>query len=211
MKRLAKAVFNFIGLLAALPCIVWAWVPLALFGSEGSYGSAAYALALIPGFPGMVMRRAFYCALLPKCHWDLDIGSGSVITRSTARLGKRVLIGTYALVGRCDIGDNAMIGSRTSLLSGRRQHKFSRLDVPIADQEVTFEETHIGADTMVCEGCIVMADVGSGCVVGAGSVVVHPVADLLIVAGNPARSIGVRADESQHGPAEGDLPSDASR
>jgi carbonic anhydrase/acetyltransferase-like protein (isoleucine patch superfamily) len=206
MRKLAKTVFNFLGLLAALPYIAWAWLPLAIFGSDGSYGSAAYALAIVPGFPGTLMRRAFYCVLLPKCHWDLDIGFGSVITRSTARLGKRVLIGAYASIGWCDIGDYAMIGSRTSLLSGRHQHKFDRLDVPIADQEVNFEEIRIGADTMICESCIVMADVGSGCVVGAGAVVVHPVEDRLIVAGNPARRIGSRAGDGEPDVTRADVP-----
>jgi len=192
LRRLMKALSNLTGLIAALPFIAWAGLPLRLFGSERSYSSAACALAIIPGLPGLVMRRAFYHSLLPESHWDLHLDFGSIITHPTARIGKRVWIGAYSLIGHCRIGDDAIIGSRVSILSGRYPHRFSSVERCIAEQPGVFQEVSIGADCWLGEGSVVMADVGQGCVVGAGSVVAKPTADLSVVAGNPARQIGAR-------------------
>jgi acetyltransferase-like isoleucine patch superfamily enzyme len=109
----------------------------------------------------------------------------------TTTVGKNVYIGCHSLIGRCHIGDNVQIGSRVSILSGRRQHSFHESD-NTNFEEKSFSEILIGENSWVGEAAVVMADLGNGCGVGAGSVVVHPVAEGTIVAGNPARQIGVR-------------------
>jgi acetyltransferase-like isoleucine patch superfamily enzyme len=52
------------------------------------------------------------------------------------------------------------------------------------------QRVHVGAETWVGEAAVLMADVGSRCIVAAGSVVSAPVPDNRIVGGNPARLIG---------------------
>jgi acetyltransferase-like isoleucine patch superfamily enzyme len=78
------------------------------------------------------------------------------------------------------------------LLSGQRQHGIADLDVPIRLQPGQVGRIRIGRDTWIGNGAIVLANVGSKCVVGAGSVVVSELPDLAIAAGNPARVLRVR-------------------
>lgn len=62
--------------------------------------------------------------------------------------------------------------------------------------------TRIGRDAWLGNGSIVMADVGNHAVVGAGAVVVKPVAAWSIVAGNPAREIRSRCRCDEPSPAD---------
>jgi acetyltransferase-like isoleucine patch superfamily enzyme len=191
MKSAARLVLNTLGLLFASPFILLALFGLHVLRSERFYFDAAYALAIIPGFAGFAVRRAFYWSVLPTSHWDLGIDFGSVITHPTTIVGRNIYIGTYSLIGRCHIGDNVQIGSRVSILSGRGQHKFHDTD-NARFGEMRFQEILLGENSWVGEASVVMADLGKGCGVGAGSVVVHAVPDGTIVAGNPAQPIGVR-------------------
>jgi acetyltransferase-like isoleucine patch superfamily enzyme len=154
-------------------------------------------LALVPGAPGRFLRRGFYCLVLPRCPWDVDIHFGSIVTHPTTRLGRRAWIGLYSLIGTCTIGDDVIIGSRVSVLSGRRPHRFDDAEASVHDQPGEYRELSIGADCWLGEGCTVMADLGSRCVVGAGSVVVKPLPDRTVAAGNPAREIGRRGDGAE--------------
>jgi virginiamycin A acetyltransferase len=194
VRRLANLVLNVIGVLFALPFILWTRLVRGLLRSQMSYTSSAYFLGIMPGVIGMAMRRAFYCTTLAECRWDLVMHFGSVITHSTARIGPRVWIGAYSLIGRCHIEGNVIVGSRVSVVSGRYPHRFGSVNQPINEQGGEFQEITIGEDTWLGEGSIVMSNVGKHCVVGAGSIVVKPVEPLLIVAGNPARQIGTRGD-----------------
>ena len=183
MKVFARSLFNLLGLLIALPFIVWGKLGLGLLGTERLYAESAFALAVFPGYLGAVMRRAYYRAMLPESAWDLGVEFGSAITHVTARMGKNVYIGAYCLVGRCRVGDNVLIASRVSILSGRRQHRFHE------DYDRRFEEITVGEGAWIGEGAVVMADVGKGAIVGAGAVVVKPVPDGAVVVGNPAREV----------------------
>lgn len=193
IRRTARAIVNALGVVVALPCILWARLGMAL-GTEWTYSSAAYALAPIPGLPGIAMRRAFYCLNLTACRWDFTTHFGTVVTHPTARIGRNVWIGAYSLIGRCCLGDDVIIASRVSILSGRRPHRFDDPEQRIQDQQGEFVEVRIGQDCWLGEGSIIMADLGRGVVVGAGSVVVKPVPDFAIVAGNPARHLGTRGE-----------------
>jgi len=191
VRSVAKASLNALGLLLASLYIVYAKL-LGLLVGEVGFSHAAYALAVIPGFLGVSTRRAFYCVMLHECHWDVHVGFGSAFTHPTAVVGKRVWIGAYSLIGRCTLGDDVVIGSRVSVLSGRHQHRFDRLDLPIRAQPGVLEEVAVGEDCWLGEGCIITADVGAGCVVGAGAVVVDPIEPLSVVVGNPARQVATR-------------------
>ena len=78
-------------------------------------------------------------------------------------------------------------------MSGKGQHDFSDLDVPIKEQGGTFEKIVIGQNCWVGNGAMIMANIGANCVVGAGSVVIDDIPENAIVAGNPARVIKVRS------------------
>jgi len=191
VKRVTIAVGNGIGLVVAVP-----WIALArlgvLFGSNRLYVLGAYALCVLPGDPGVFVRRAFYRFTLASSTWSIAIHFGSVFTQPTARVGERVYVGSYCLLGTCRLEDDVIIGSRVSIPSGRRQHGIADTERTIADQAGVFEEVMIGRDAWVGEGAIVMASLGSKSVVGAGSVVVKPAPAGSVVVGNPARAIRSR-------------------
>lgn len=208
MKRLVKTVLNGLSALLVLPLVLYARIGLRPFHSEMPYAGVTHLLALVPGYPGRFLRRAFYCLLLSACPWDIDIHFGSIVTHPTTRIGAKVWVGLYTLIGTAEIGDDVLISSRVSILSGRHHHGFSDSGRPISTQEGRFTSVKIGSGSWLGEGAIVMADVGQGSVIGAGAVVVKPVPDHVIAAGNPAREIRRRIPSTQAGRETSDrLPS----
>lgn len=193
MRRWAKGALFLVGLTLASPWIVWARIGMAL-RSEGPYSTSAYAVSGCIGLVGVAVRRAFYRFTLKSCPADFTTHHGTVVTHPTARIGRNVWIGAYSLIGRCSLGDDVIIGSRVSVLSGRHPHRFSDPDAPIQEQGGSYAEVRIGADCWLGEGSIIMADLGRGCVVGAGAVVVKPGDDYSILVGNPAHSVGKRGE-----------------
>ena len=74
----------------------------------------------------------------------------------------------------------------------KHQHNFDDPDTPIKQQGGTFHKVTIGSNCWIGNGAIVMADIGDGSIVAAGSVVTEPVPKKAIVGGNPARLIKQR-------------------
>jgi acetyltransferase-like isoleucine patch superfamily enzyme len=92
-----------------------------------------------------------------------------------------------------------LLGSRVSIVNGGSQHGIDRLDIPIRDQPGVFPRVTIGRDTWIGEGATVLADVGSHCVIGAGSLVTRPIPDYAIAVGVPAKVVRFR-NQSQVDP-----------
>jgi acetyltransferase-like isoleucine patch superfamily enzyme len=115
-----------------------------------------------------------------------------VFSKQQVEVGDRVYIGMHCTIGNVVLEDHVTIGSNVDILSGTAQHNFDDPDVPIQDQGGSFVTIRIGANSWLGNGTIVMADIGPGCIVGAGSVVVKPLSDRVIAAGNPARVIRER-------------------
>jgi acetyltransferase-like isoleucine patch superfamily enzyme len=74
-------------------------------------------------------------------------------------------------------------------LSGRRQHGRSQDGRIEGAEEGVFEVVPIGADCWIGAGAIIMAEIGEGTTIGAGSVVIHPVPPRSVAVGNPAKVI----------------------
>jgi len=99
---------------------------------------------------------------------------------------KGVSIGAYCVIGRSSIGARCQIASHVLMPSGRRQH-VRNADGTLSD--CITDRTSIGPDCWIGDGAVVMADLGQGVTVGAGSVVTRPVPAGSVVVGNPARPI----------------------
>lgn len=158
-------------------------------GSQHCFVFWTHVFALLPGIGGLFLRRAFYRWTLERCAESVTIGFGALFSRRNAILEPGAYIGAYALVGAAWIGENALIGSRVSLLSGTRQHEWLPSGRWSATDEKKLQRIEIGANTWVGEGAIVMANVGAGAMVAAGSVVSSDVPSGVVVAGNPARFV----------------------
>lgn len=169
--------------------------------SEALFTLCAQTLAVMPGHPGVFLRRAFYHSTLAACGPDLHVNFGAFFTHRVAHVGRSVYLGHYALVGAAKLGDGCSIGSRASVLSGTALHE------PGADGRWTpysidkLQMMSIGEHVLVGEGAIIMADVGPRALVSAGAVVSASVPERIVVAGNPARFVrklawpGVSADD----------------
>jgi acetyltransferase-like isoleucine patch superfamily enzyme len=169
-------------------------VPMALLSrfSDIVFRTFSELLALIPYFPGVIVRYEFYRFALRSCGHNVLVESGAVFIYRDVIVGHDVLIGRGCIIHHADIGDYVLLGERCTLLSGSRQHSHSRTDVPIALQGGHKRRIAIGSDTWIGSHAVVMADVASGAIVAAGAVVVQAVGTFEIVGGVPARAIGRR-------------------
>jgi virginiamycin A acetyltransferase len=165
-----------------------AWTLAVLTRRSGMlFRTASEALSLVPYVFGVALRGRFYRFALAHCGRNLVVEFGAVFIYPEISVGDNVLIGRYTIVHHCDIGDYALIGERCTFLSGSRQHRFTRTDLPMALQGGQRRRISVGRDTWIGSHAVVMDDVGAGSVVAAASVVTGPVEPGSVVAGNPAR------------------------
>ena len=104
-------------------------------------------------------------------------------------LGNRVAIGAYTSIGMSHIGDFTVISSYVSVLSGARQHDFSKSDKSVLDGPEFYSQLKIGSRVFIGEKALIMADIGDDSIIGAGSVVVKEIPDSKIAVGNPAKVV----------------------
>jgi acetyltransferase-like isoleucine patch superfamily enzyme len=176
--------------LASYLCRLAVW-PLAFLSNIGSsetlFATFSQYLALVPGVTGSYLRVAYHSMTLDACPLEGRIAFGTFFSHKKVELGEGFYIGSYCIIGMAKIGANATIGSNVHLLSGRNQHNYSEVDIPIQKQGGSYRQLNIGENCWIGNGSIVMADLGKQNVVAAGSVVVEAVDDYKVIAGNPAR------------------------
>lgn len=175
---------------AGVVLLVPLWLPAVLERrlrlGEAVFTGCSEFLSLIPGKPGIFLRRSFYRMTLDRCATDCHIGFGTTISHPDTELHPGVMVGSRCTVGMAVLERDATVGSNVDILSGRHQHGTGRLDMPIQRQAGRFRRVTIGRNAWVGNSAVVMADVGPHCVVGAGSVVAHPLPERAVAAGNPA-------------------------
>jgi acetyltransferase-like isoleucine patch superfamily enzyme len=101
-----------------------------------------------------------------------------------------VYIGNYCSIGSAHIGENSLIGSRSSLLSGSGQHIHNdETGTWGAFSTDNIKQIQIGKNVWLGEAAIVMADIGEGCQIAAGTVISNNTKSYVMLAGNPARFV----------------------
>lgn len=175
--------------------VVW---PLAMLArmSDIVFRSMSEFLSFVPYFPGVIVRYEFYRFALKKCGRNVLIEFGAIFIDSDIEIGDDVLIGRYSIIHHCNIGGQVLIGERCTFLSGMRQHHYDRTDIPMTEQGGAKKRIAIGDDCWIGSHCVVMDDLATGCVIGAGSVVTKPVPDYSIAVGSPARVVRNRSDRN---------------
>jgi virginiamycin A acetyltransferase len=192
MKSIIDALsFVFVAPLCILQSLVRLLMPAR---AVQSFEILSQFMSLIPDVPGVSLRRAFYRLLLDRCASTVSIGFGTTFSMPGSRLGDSVYLGSRCSIGLADIGADVLVGSGVHILSGKRQHHFDDVNRPIRLQGGERTMVHLGADVWVGNGAIIMADVAAHSIVAAGSVVVDPIPEWSIAAGNPARVIRSRLD-----------------
>jgi acetyltransferase-like isoleucine patch superfamily enzyme len=186
MKKLAQQIAFLIATALTSPL----FIPARIVGGDGLFCAYAQLLALLPGKAGSYLRVAYYRRTLHHCSRKVFVGFGTFFSHRNAVVEEGVYIGAYCIVGMAKIGKNCTLGSHVSVLSGKRQHGFEQVGVPIQEQGGTFEQLRFGENCWIGERSVIMADLGTQCVVGAGSVVTKSFDDLSMVGGNPAKLLG---------------------
>ena len=192
MKRLVKKLELACCSVLVGPLILMARLGLACLRSEGFYVFGTNVVAIIPGRLGSLCRIAFYRFTLDEFHVDSFILFGTIISSPRTRMGHKVAIGEYAIIGYSFIGDNVGLSSKCSILAGRYQHNFVDNSRGIFDSEPQFAPVTIGDDSFIGEQAVVMADVGEKSIIGAGSIVVKAIPAYSVAVGNPAKVIKTR-------------------
>ncbi len=190
LRRLIKRGCNSLAAVIVSPAVLVCWLETRRGpGYERAYHASGQLVALLPGFFGMCLRRAFYVGAAKSCSRQCQIGFGAILSHRESTVEQDVYIGNYALLGRVVLHQGCLIGSRASILSTGQQHALDNQGRWTTPDSIDLKATEIGAYAWIGEGAIVMADVGQGAMIAAGAVVGTKVPDHLMVAGNPARFV----------------------
>ena len=193
MRDYLKGILNTFALVVVCPLAALCWFEKNFSPqSETIFSLFVQCVALLPGLPGIFLRRAFYYMVLDACSLHCVIGFGTIMTHRRIVIEEQVSIGHYAVIGSSCIGPRCEIGSRVSIPSGKRQHTKDELGQWSAFNHTAAQQVKIGADVWLGEGAIVMNDIGPGSLIGAGSVVTDAIPSDSVAVGNPARFINAR-------------------
>ena len=148
------------------------------------------AFALIPR-PCRGLRRFFLTRFGAKIGPHTNVQSSAVLYMPwNVEIGEYSAIGEDAFIyslGKVRIGSNATVSYRAHVCAGT--HDFNDPTLPLLKPSVTIEDNvWIGTEAFIGPG----VTVGNGAIVGARAVVVKDVPPMHIVAGNPARTVGLR-------------------
>ena len=119
------------------------------------------------------------------------IGNGAKIS-----IGNRSGIGSkfYIQNTNLSIGNDVMMSEECLIIGGGHQN--SRIDIPMIFQgNLPISDLEICNDVWIGSRVIILGKtkrIGTGAIIGAGSVVTKPVPDYAVVAGNPAKIIRYR-------------------
>lgn len=130
---------------------------------------------------GVDLRRGFVCEIS---------GDGRVV------IGDGTIFTSHALI-QCstsiEIGRRCAFGQSVLLSDGN--HRYGDPTKNLLDQGYSFRPLRIGDNAIVTAKTTVMADIGEGALVGAGSVVTKPIPPHCLALGAPARVVRSFLDE----------------
>lgn len=196
MKNIFKSLAKTISFIIVSPLYIALCISELMIKTDQPFQGCSQLLSLIPGIPGNYLRQQFYRLTLARCSNDCCIEFGTRLNQRSIEIGRNVYIGTNCCIGLCSIEDDVLIGSNVDIISGKKQHHFERLDIPMREQGGELEKIIIGSDSWLGNSSVIMANVGMKSIVAAGAVVVNDVVSYSIVGGNPAKTLKYRlADE----------------
>jgi virginiamycin A acetyltransferase len=187
LRLIVKRAIDTICLVAVAPC---AWTCVL----DGRGGDAVYTLwtqlfAIVPGPPGVFLRRAFYRLTLAETSGTFHVGFGAMFAHRQAAVEDGVYIGPYAMIGTSRLRRGCLIGTRAGIISGSALHEIGSDGRRQPTDWSKLRTVDIGEHAWIGEGALVMADVGKGSTIAAGAVVSNAVPAGVVMAGNPARFI----------------------
>jgi virginiamycin A acetyltransferase len=203
-RQMSKNLVNGIASILVAPCAATVAIASRLGDRSEMFNMWAHVFALAPGLPGMYLRRAFYRWTLEACAADCFIGFGAIFTHRLVTVEQGAYIGPYALIGAATLRRGCLIGSRSSIVSGRNLHELQADGTWGPAKPGNLRPVEVGEHSWIGEASTLVADIGRGALVGAGSVVASPVPPGVMVAGNPARFVRVLQPPASSAAAPGE-------
>src|SRR5207237_2914280 len=155
LRGLARDALVWLGVALLAPLWIFAWVERRVARRDGWFAGCAELLSLVPGKPGIFLRRSFYRMTLAVCPTDCPIGFGTTFAHPDAEIHAGVYVGSRCTIGSATLEQDVTIGSNVDILSGRRQHGFGRLDLPIQQQGGAFQQVRIGRNSWIGNSSVI--------------------------------------------------------
>lgn len=174
-----------------LVCITLSFLYCLLTRIFGFY-HVSQRISRIPFIFGLRIRYFYYIKQLTALGGNVVFSYGTILSHKDISIGNNVRIGPYNTIGLVDIGDDFMSAQFVHLMSGSQQHGHKRTDIPMRSQQGVLSRITISNDVWIGVNSIVMANIGAGAVIGAGSLVNRPIDEYGIAVGNPAKIIKYR-------------------
>jgi len=166
MRDAAKGAVRAVATIIALPALASYSLRRLLLGADRALEGSSQAIGLIPGVLGDFVRGAFYARVLERCAVSATIQFGTLFSQQGARIDDGVYVGPRCHLGLVHLEQDVLLGAGVHVPSGATTHGTADLDVPIRDQPGRRSRVTIGAGTWVGSAAIILADVGSHCVIG---------------------------------------------
>lgn len=206
LRTLIKRLFLVLGIIVTLPLILLCLLEELLCGRdcERVYGFGKELLAAVPTIIGEYLRLGFYRCVCSHISVDVALMYNSMLAHRDVTIGPGVVVGVGTIIGKAVIEEGVLFGARVSLLSGKYQHGRPGVRV-LGAPKGEFASITIGAHSWIGQQSVVMANVGRGCTIGAGSVLMKDAPDNTTFMGNPARKVNIepkRADKDYSNKSE---------
>lgn len=89
----------------------------------------------------------------------------------------------------CDLGDDVIVAARVSIMSGGNHHEIDEINIKFVDSLLPLKHISIGSNVWIGTHAVIMNDVASGSVIGAGSILTRSFDENMVIAGVPAKVI----------------------
>ena len=193
MKLFFKRIFLYVAVICVLPLIIASWVALLVNDDCGArvFAACGELLAICPTLAGTYLRKAYYWARCTNVSRDAQFLFGSMLAHRQITIGKGTVLGQYSFIGFAEIGENVLLASRVSIVSGKYQHRRPNTRTRSLEAAPADVPNRIGDNCWIGASAVILSHVGTNCIIGAGSVVFNDVPDNCTVLGNPARKVSI--------------------
>ena len=203
VRSTIKVGCRLIAIAAAMPVVLVFRLNALAVGRNRALESASQLVSLLPGITGQYLRRAFLQCALDRCHHSSLVEFGTIFSQAGAILDENVYVGPRCGLGLVHLEKDVLLAAGVQVPSGGKTHYFGDPSRPIREQGGERRMVRIGEGAWIGTGVIVLADVGKGTIVAAGSVVTKPLPDHVIAAGVPAKVIRSRFEPPKEGEQSG--------
>jgi len=192
VKAAIKRSLHLVAVVAVSPWLLAYAASKSVLGPHRALEGSSQSLAGLPGLIGVYLRRAFLAQVLTRCALSAEVHYGTLFSQAGAVIDENVYVGPRCQLGWVHLEADVLLAAGVQIPSGGKTHAFDDPTLPIRAQGGERRLVTIGAGAWIGNAAIVLADVGKGTIVGAGSVVTKPLPDFVIAAGVPCRVIRPR-------------------